>query len=162
MRFVVDSMLGRLSKWLRALGYDTHYQPYYRPDAIDAFLIKGSILLTRHQRRAELAAHAVLLHGNRVGEQLIELKNELHLEPDRSVWFHRCLRCNAVLKRASRLEARENIPEYVFYQNLSEIRFCPMCGRFYWKGSHRLRMERQLIEWGFHIDRQRPSAVRET
>jgi len=148
-RFVADSMVGKLAKWLRVLGYDTHYQPHYSPEAIDAFVRDGRILLTRHKKRAEkLGSGAVLICGNQVNEQLMKLKGELHLEPARSTWFSRCLICNAILRQAREGVAGEKIPEYVFYQNMTNIRFCPSCGRHFWPGSHRTRMEAQLKEWG--------------
>ncbi|MBW2035500.1 MAG: hypothetical protein JRI94_18340 [Deltaproteobacteria bacterium] len=34
-KFVADSMLGKLAKWLRVLGYDTHYQRHYSPGVMD-------------------------------------------------------------------------------------------------------------------------------
>jgi len=153
VRFVADVMVGKLAKWLRVLGYNTHYQPHYSPEAIDAFVREGKILLTRHKGRAEkLGNAAVLIRGNKVREQLIELKTELHLEPARSTWFSRCLICNAILKHACEGVAGEKIPEYVFYQNMTNIRFCPSCGRHFWPGSHRARMETQLKEWGFLLE----------
>jgi len=145
-------MVGKLAKWLRVLGYDTHYQLHYSPEAIDAFVRHGRILLTRHKRRAErLSSAAVLICGNQVSEQLIELRRELHLEPARSTWFSRCLICNAILKQAREGVTGEKIPEYVLYQNRTNISFCPLCGRYFWPGSHRARMEVQLKEWGFSL-----------
>ena len=149
VRFVADSMVGKLAKWLRVLGYDTHYQPHYSPEAIDIFVRDGRILLTRYKRRAEKLGGAVLIRGNQVSEQLMELKRELHLEPARSVWFSRCLICNAILRKARERAGDDKIPEYVLYQNRTNISFCPLCGRYFWPGSHRARMEKQLREWGF-------------
>ncbi|MBW1768681.1 MAG: hypothetical protein JRJ65_16750 [Deltaproteobacteria bacterium] len=108
MKFLADSMLGRLAKWLRVMGYDTYYQ----------------------------------------SEQLQEMKQGGNLTPDRSNWFSRCLICNVRLKEAEAEKARESVPEYVLYENLAGIRFCPSCSRYFWPGSHRERMIRQLEEWG--------------
>jgi len=152
VKFVADSMVGKLAKWLRVLGYDTHYQPHYSSEAIDTFVREGRILLTRHKRRAErLRRAAVLIRGNKVREQLIELKTELHLEPARSIWFSRCLRCNAILRKGREGVAEEKIPEYILYQNSTNISFCPLCGRHFWPGSHKARMEKQLKAWGFPV-----------
>lgn len=150
MKFVADSMLGKLAKWLRALGYDTCYQRYYRPGVIDLLVVEEDRrLLSRHKDMSDRYGNAVLLCANRVGEQLAELKDKVYLAPDLSSWFSRCLICNALLKEPSRDAARENVPEYVFFQNMTGIRFCPSCGRHYWPGTHRKRMVRQLEEWGF-------------
>jgi uncharacterized protein with PIN domain len=153
MRFVADSMLGRLAKWLRVLGYDTHYQTSYTPEVMDALVSEGRLLLTRHRKRAERSGRqAAWVHGNHVSEQLIGLANELPLEPPPSAWFSRCLICNTLLRQACENEAREKVPEYVFHQNVNQIHLCPSCGRYFWPGSHRSRMTAQLREWGFLAD----------
>ncbi len=159
-RFVADSMMGKLAKWLRIMGYDTLYQSYYRPGALDQLLKEGRRLLTRHEKRADHYREAILLRPNRVAEQLAELKKRLPLRPDPSRWFSRCLICNALLKHAALEEARENVPEYVFYRNIHSIRVCPRCGRYYWPGTHRMRMIQQLEQWGFS-SLTHPEAFRE-
>jgi uncharacterized protein with PIN domain len=149
IRFVADTMLGRLAKWLRVLGYDTHYQRHYGPGVMDEIVKAGALLLSRHRKKIHLHTDAVLLHGNTVGEQIAELKERLDLVPGRSRWFTRCLICNIQLIVIKIDEVRENVPEYVFHQNVSRIKYCPSCGRYYWPGSHRANMERQLEKWGF-------------
>ena len=149
IRFVADCMLGKLAKWLRVLGYDTHYQRYYRPGDIDQLVKKGRRLLSRHKRITDHYINAVLIHSNGVGSQIAELKEVSCLEPDQSNLFSRCLICNVLLTEAQEDAARENVPEHVFYENMTGIRFCPSCGRYYWPGTHRTRMLRQLKEWGF-------------
>jgi len=152
MKFVADSMLGKLAKWLRVLGYDTHYQSHYEGGEIDRRAAEGRVLLTRHRETAERVAGAIFLHGDRIGEQMGELKGKMLLNPDPTTWFSRCLICNVVLEQARSEEARENVPEYIFHQSLSAIRTCPVCGRYYWPGSHRTRMFCQLDQWGFSIE----------
>ena len=149
MKFVADSMLGKLAKWLRILGYDTLYQSFYRPGVIVHLLKEDRCLLSRQEETANQYKNTVLIHADRVGPQLDELRNEINLVPERSNWFSRCLICNTLLKEAHPDEARNNIPEHVFFNNMSGIRSCPSCGRYYWPGSHRTRMEKQLEEWGF-------------
>ena len=149
VKFVADSMLGKLAKWLRILGYDTIYQSYYRTGIIDRLMKEDRCLLSRHEKTVTQYTSALLLHSDRVGEQLAELERLIPLKPDQSKWFSRCLICNALLKEAKEDKAWGNIPEYVFYQNIKGIRFCPSCGRYYWPGSHRTNMMSQLREWGF-------------
>jgi uncharacterized protein with PIN domain len=148
VRFVIDSMLGKLARWLRLLGYDSHYQRSYRPGVIDQLMKADRCLLTRSKEIADHYLNSVLLYADNVGEQLAELKERLPLAPDRSNWFSRCLICNVMLQKAQTEEARENVPDYVFYQNITTIHRCPSCGRYYWPGSHRTRMLRQLKIWG--------------
>jgi uncharacterized protein with PIN domain len=148
IKFVADCMLGKLAKWLRALGYDTHYQRYYRPGDIDQLVKKGRHLLSRHKRITDHYVNALLIHSNGVGGQIAELKEMVYFEPDQSNWFSRCLICNVLLTEAQEDTAREDVPEYVFYENMTGIQFCPSCRRYYWPGSHRTRMVRQMKEWG--------------
>jgi uncharacterized protein with PIN domain len=149
VKFVADAMLGKVAKWLRILGYDTHYRSYYRPGVMDHLMEGERCLLSRNKTRVEHYTHALLVYSDRVGEQLTELKHLIPLIPDQSNWFSRCLICNVSLKEAKEDEARGNIPEYVFYQNIKGIQVCPSCGRYYWPGSHRTKMMNQLREWGF-------------
>ena len=157
IRFVADSMLGKLAKWLRVMGYDILYQPCYKPDVIDQFVREGRCLLSRRKKIICHHSDVVLLHSNHVGKQLNELKEKGILTGDRSKWFRRCLLCNVPLKGIKTDEARENIPEYIFYQNMGEIRLCLSCGRYYWPGTHRKRMLRQLEKWGFIFKKPNPT-----
>jgi len=154
MKFVADSMLGKLAKWLRVLGYDTVYLSSYRPGAMDQLLSEDRCLLSRHEEATKLYANALLIRADHVGAQLGELRNRIDLAPERSKWFTRCLVCNTPLKDVHPEEVRDNVPEYVFYNNMSEIRSCPSCSRYYWPGSHKKRMIKQLEEWGFHSQRE--------
>ncbi|RLB30718.1 MAG: hypothetical protein DRH11_14400 [Deltaproteobacteria bacterium] len=142
-------MLGKLAKWLRILGYDTYYQSYYPAGALDQSVMEGRRLLTRRRETAVRYADALLINADRVGKQIIELKEKAPLKPLPAKWFTRCLVCNTLLEKVEKEKARENVPEYVFYQDVSGIRVCPSCGRYYWQGSHRKRMRAQLEAWGF-------------
>jgi uncharacterized protein len=149
VRFVADAMLGKLAKWLRVLGYDTHYQTSTVPGDLDALVMGGRLLLTRHRKRAQLfGARALWVHGDHVGDQLMRLAKDLHLDPPLSARFTRCLRCNTLLRQASDSEAREKVPDYVFHQNTGQFRCCPSCNRYFWPGSHRSQMTARLKAWG--------------
>ena len=47
-RFVVDSMLGKVAKWLRILGYDTRFEPLDESKLIE-YSGAGWLLLTRRR-----------------------------------------------------------------------------------------------------------------
>jgi len=89
-----------------------------------------------------------LLRSDHVGEQLKELKDLGCLTLDRSKFFSRCLLCNVSLIQADPETAKSTLPEYVFHENPSRVLFCPECGRFFWPGTHRARMLKQLEDWG--------------
>ncbi len=148
MKFVADSMLGRLATWLRVLGYDTHYQPHYRDGELASLMQQDRRLVTRDRTRWKHSGEVVFLDSNLVGEQLKELLAGLKLQPEPSAWFTRCLRCNVLLESVADEEAIEKVPEYVFYQSRGNIKTCRSCGRYFWPGSHRNRMLQQLTAWG--------------
>ncbi len=142
-------MLGRLAKWLRVLGYDTHYQSAYPEGSWKTLLCaEGRRLLTRS--RAALKTHpgAVFIRSDHVGAQLRQLVDEHWIRPDPSRAFRRCPACNTLLEPVDAESARDCVPEYVFYRHAPDIRRCPACDRHFWHGSHRGRMQEQLSAWG--------------
>jgi len=149
MRFVADCMLGKLAKWMRVMGLDTHYQTFYPSGKIEELVREGRRLVTRDRKRIVQYGDALSIHSDHVREQLRELVSSGNLPIHRLKWFTRCLLCNEPLKDVRPDEAGENLPEYVFYNHISGIRYCPSCGRYFWPGSHRRRMMETLREWGF-------------
>lgn len=148
-KFVADSMLGKLAKWLRVMGYDTHYQTFYKMGELLEITSGGRRLLSRYRQSTTRDPDSMLVHSDHVKDQLKEIRSLGLLTPDRSKWFSRCLICNDPLRTAEAAEAREHVPEYVFHQTPSGIRVCPSCCRFFWPGSHKEKMMRQLEKWGF-------------
>jgi uncharacterized protein with PIN domain len=146
MKFLADSSLGRLSKWLRILGYDTVYN---RGDADRVFLRQaekeGRAVLTR--RKDVLARQqpgiVLFVENDRVEDQLVEVLRKLGLKPEPENLFTLCLRCNEPLKVAKPEEVRPLVPEYVF-RNQREFRVCPKCRGVYWPGTHRERAMKTL------------------
>jgi uncharacterized protein with PIN domain len=148
-RFIADSTLGRLAKWLRVMGFDTVYQSFYRKDEITELVREGRIFLHRRQATVQHHSSSLLIRSDHLEGQLHEMEAMGAITPDRSRWFTRCLICNMLLEEADTTTVRQNVPEHVIYQSPPMIRFCPSCTRHFWPGSHRERMKRQLEEWGF-------------
>ncbi len=144
-RFVVDTMLGRLARWLRAMGYDT----LYPGQAEDRRLLQLSraeerILLTRDRVLARLGEpRSCLIRAELVDEQLLEAVEQLALRRDDGLWLSRCLECNALLEPVRREDLRALLPEHVFAVHTDFVR-CPGCSRIYWAGSHVDRMIERL------------------
>jgi len=141
MKFLIDSSLGRLSTWLRMLGYDT---VYWRGAADRVFLRvaerQGRAVLTR--RKDVLARQhpgfVLFVESDRVEVQIEEVLKKLDLRPELKNLFTLCLRCNESLKAAKPEEVRPLVPDYVF-RTQSEFRVCPGCGGVFWPGTHRER-----------------------
>ncbi len=136
-RFVVDTMLGRLARWLRAMGYDT----LYPGQADDRALLQlahreNRILVTRDRELARLAEpRDCRIHSELVDEQIMETVERLGLSPRDADWLTRCLECNGALVPRDRSTLRNLVPEHIF-QTHTEFRTCPDCGKIYWAGSH--------------------------
>lgn len=137
-RFLVDSMLGSLARWLRISGYDAEY----RRDAEDDDLIveaseTGRTLLTRDRvlviRAGKRGVEAILVEGEGDAEQLGALASGLGLILDAS--NSRCPRCNGALRRAGKEEVRGSVPE-ASYEAFDVFWVCGSCGGVYWRGSH--------------------------
>jgi len=137
-RFLVDSMLGSLARWLRIGGYDAEY----RRDAEDDSLMEeasrtGRILLTRDRvlvlRAKKRGVETILVEGAGEVEQLGALAAALGLELDPS--NSRCPKCNGSLTRVSRDEVRDRVPE-ASLEAFDLFWMCGSCGGVYWRGSH--------------------------
>ena len=142
-QFVVDSMLGRLARWLRILGFDT----WYFREIDDRELLRTHqgterVLLTRDTRLVQcrgIGRH-VLVKSDGWRDQLREVVAALSLEVCREAMLTRCLLCNRPLETLSREEAHGRIPDHVA-GSTSEFRECKTCGKVYWAGTHRRKME---------------------
>jgi hypothetical protein len=147
-RFLADCMLGRLAKWLRILGYDTHYRRM--PSGESARAPDGGEdrrLLTRREALKGRPG-VVFIRSDHVGEQLRQMAEEGWIRPDPERTFRRCPVCNNPLEEVDLESTRERVPDYVFHRHAPDFRRCPACGRHYWHGSHRERMRAQLEAWG--------------
>jgi len=134
-RFVADVMLGRLARWLRALGYDTAYVR----DAPDRQLLGLALredrrLLTRDVALARLARErGLLIRGDGLDDQLREVVRACRLAAP--TLLTRCLECNVPLEPVARDAVRDRVPPYTFATQRA-FRTCGGCGRVYWPGTH--------------------------
>lgn len=142
-RFVVDSMLGKVAKWLRILGFDTRYERLQHEEQVDRYGREGFLLVTRNQRwRGHSGVFCTML--NAPMEQLRELVGRIPIFWGETRLLHRCILCNRLLERISRNEALGCVPDYVFETSTVFSR-CPHCERVYWPGSHPERMMESLM-----------------
>ena len=141
-RFVVDSMLGKLAKWLRVLGFDTRYENLNCPRQLDEYAHRGYRILTRNRRWAGHPA-TVWVTGDHAAEQLRHVVITLTITPEEVHLKCRCLRCNICLEQVPRAEVEGRVPDYVF-ENCADFYHCPECRRLFWAGTHPSRMDQWL------------------
>jgi methionyl-tRNA formyltransferase len=143
VRFLADAMLGRLATWLRVLGYDAEYDRREDAVLVERARREHRILLTRDTRllrRRDLPGH-LFIRSDRVRDQLRELLVALDL-PVRG-GGRRCLRCNVALEARAREAVRGRVPDFV-WASQQVFWGCPRCGRIYWAGTHRQRMDEAI------------------
>ncbi len=133
-------MLGKLTRWLRILGYDTKYPANVDDKAlIELARLEGRVLLTRDVQLCRLATGRrvdhLLIEGQSGAERLAALSKAcgitLHLDPNTS----RCPKCNARIKPINKELIRLSIPAATA-RVFQEFWKCPECGKIYWQGSH--------------------------
>jgi uncharacterized protein len=138
VKFITDTNLGKLAKWLRILGYDT---VVYRGEADRNFLRKaekeGRVVLTRKKDMAarQFSGKLVTVGSDHVQEQLREVMEELSVSADVSRLFSICVRCNEALVAVDKENVAGLVPAFV-YDIHSTFRRCPGCKGIFWPGTH--------------------------
>jgi len=148
-KFIVDSNVGKLAKWLRMLGYDAVFF-VGEDDAymIDRALKESRVILTRDtqvMKRGVITSgrlKAILIDSDQPEPQVRQVIDTLHID-FQSRPFTVCLECNNPLEERSQEEVRERVPPYVF-QTQRQYMECPVCHRIYWRGTHWQAMLRKL------------------
>lgn len=143
-RFVADVMLGSLSRWLRLFGFDT----LYRNDFTDRELIKISlqedrIVLTRDNAlaRSRLLKKVLLIQSESIKEQIKEVLSIIPISCDLLNLRPRCPVCNGETESIIKEKIKEEIPDYVAISN-QEFIICKSCGKIYWHGTHKDRIDK--------------------
>ena len=143
--FVADSMLGRLAKWLRLLGFDTTYDTAWeRRGLLRHAREQERILLTRDTRllrRRELPAHLFVTADDH-REQLRQVLAHFQIAAEFRL-LTRCSLCNAELEPIDANLTRHRVPPYVFASQ-RVFRRCPTCDRIYWPATHVERIKAEL------------------
>jgi uncharacterized protein with PIN domain len=148
-KFIVDLNVGRLARRLRMLGYDTLFiNGLDDEELVRIALREERVLLTKDngimKRRVVTNGRieAVLIESHDVREQLEQVVQMLHLEPDSNP-FSLCMECNQPLIPREKEEVRDLVPPYVFETQEQYVQ-CPLCHRVYWRGTHWQRMIQEL------------------
>ena len=136
-RFLVESTLGKLAKWLRLLGFDTQYTAGARFEDAAAQAGAGRILLTRTHKTARRFSHrpVLLIRENDPYDQLRQVAAALGWSAKDLKPFSRCLRCNCKTTPIARGDVCGRVPDYV-WQTAPRFTTCPHCSRIFWTGTH--------------------------
>lgn len=140
-RFLLDGMLGRLAKWLRAAGHDAVYEAPFDDLALaQRARQEDRILLTRDRGLARRRGiRSLLIPEEQLDGQLTRV---LSLFPSPETGS-RCMVCNVPLEEVPRAAVQDFLPPYV-RQHHERFWLCPSCRRVFWRGSHWRHMQERL------------------
>ena len=153
LKFIADGMLGKLTRWLRILGYDVEFKPYEEDEKLlDLAKKTGKVLLTSdielYKKAVKLNIKAFLVNGKSEVENLAKISEKFSLNLDiEEVEETRCPKCNFKLKMVSPEEVRDKVPKTTL-KTYKEFWVCtnPKCGKVYWQGSHWKKIGKTLKE----------------
>lgn len=136
-KFVLDGHLGRLSAYLRLLGFDALYRNDYGDEEIAQIAYQQNrICLTRDRGllKRNMVKRGYCLRSLDSRQQVKEVLQRFDLL-SRVKPFLRCAHCNGLLEDVDKSEIIDQLlPKTKRYYN--EFKRCSECGQVYWKGSH--------------------------
>ncbi|MFW9825986.1 MAG: DUF5615 family PIN-like protein [Candidatus Thorarchaeota archaeon] len=157
MKFLVDSMLGKLARFLRIFGYDSLYANdlinFFGVDPVpdeklieyakknDRFIITKDLLLTKNYSERSL-----YLRGEGIYNYINQLKEELHLNFNFKGKNARCSICNSTLIKIQDINDIINEISHDSFKHYKEFYRCSnlQCNKIFWKGSHIEDIEKRI------------------
>ena len=149
MKFLIDGMLGKLSRFLRIFGYDTVYandlEKNFNVSPIpDEYLIDyakktNRIIITKDYNLSRSYVHkSIYLEGEGVYNYLYQLKKELGLDFKFKISKARCSLCNSELREIDDKNLIKNLVLENTFNHYNKFYQClnPECKKVYWNGTH--------------------------
>ena len=141
-------MLGKLTRWLRMLGYNVKYSNKLDDAQLITMAKKDKgILLTRDlelcQQATAKAVDAFYLQGKTETEKLAELAKRFNIKLDINMATSRCPKCNTKVETISKEEVIGEVEKSTF-AHYNEFWKCPKCEQIYWQGAHWTRIQKTL------------------
>lgn len=135
-------MLGKLSRYLRLLGFDAKYARTGGEKTLVIEARKESrTILTRNTKLKGLPG-VFFTESEQPLEQLQQVIDRYDLI-SKTKFFTRCLLCNEELASINKEEVAGKVPYYT-YKNFDKFSACPACHRIYWEGSHQQDMKKRM------------------
>ncbi len=147
-KFVIDTNLGRLTRYLRLLGFDCLYRNDYDDGTIAKIASeKNRIVLTRDRA---LLQRKIITHGYFVRNIIPKLQVKEVLKRfdlyRLTTPFTRCTRCNGILKRTDKHQIEHHL-EPLTKKYYDSFLVCSDCKQIYWQGSHYERAKHLIDEF---------------
>jgi len=157
--FICDEMLGKLTRWLRMIGYDTLYpRGKTDRDLSELSVSEKRVLLTRDRDLACMRDPLTFfIKEEKVAGQIGEMV-ELLKSGRVPRGTTRCPMCNGVLSAVQRCNADEfieEIPDRV--KEKAEVFYtCGGCGKVYWEGTHTDSIKKILNRYDMELILPKP------
>jgi uncharacterized protein with PIN domain len=150
VKFLADSMLGKLARWLRMLGHDVIYNIELNDNELLELAKKdNSVLLTKdlelYRRAIAKSVDALYLEGESESERLSEVAKRYDLTLKIDMEKSRCPICNTKLKATPKEQLSDELEKntFTYYEKFWK---CPNCGQVYWQGAHWKQISSTLKE----------------
>jgi uncharacterized protein with PIN domain len=142
LKFIVDTHLGKLAKYLRMLGFDIIYQNNYKaPEILNIAETQKRVILTKSIAllKNKLVKWGYWIRSKDLVKQLIEVVHRFDLVAKIKP-FSRCMLCNGMVKEVAKASIINKLPEKT-NQYFEDFGKCELCGKIYWQGSHYHNMQ---------------------
>jgi len=151
MKFICDDNLGKLTKWLRTLGYDTlFFDPIEDGELVARALKDDRVVLSRDTQlsrfKFKLGENLLQIESDKPLAQLKQVLDHFKLKPNRELMFSRCSICNELLEKIEKEKIKDRLYPFVYNTQDHFVR-CPKCDRIYWSATHVERMMKTLAEF---------------
>lgn len=146
-KFVLDNHLGKLTTYLRILGFDCLYQPELQdPELAQIAVTTNRILLTRDRQllMRKSVKFGCWIRNKTAVDQVRQVLARYNLYEKISP-FKRCLRCNHPLEPVPKKSVEHRL-EPLTKKYYSDFYLCSACDQVYWPGSHYTHMQALINE----------------
>lgn len=158
MKFVADSMLGKLCRWLRMIGQDVKYSAQFTDSELLMLAkVEVRVLLTRdfelYKRAITRSITSFYLEGKTEPEWLAEIGERYNLALDVDMDKSHCPICNTKLVAVTKEQLYSVIEKntYTYYENFWR---CSNCSQIYWKGAHWKHINNILNQAQLKLEKQ--------
>jgi len=150
VKFLADSMVGKLARWLRMLGQDVAYNVNLNDnELLDLAKKENRVLLSKdlqlYQRANARDIEAFFVEGKSESERLAEVAKRYGLELVIDMEKSRCPLCNTRLTATPKEQLSGELQKntFTYYEKFWK---CPKCGQIYWQGAHWRQISSTLNE----------------
>ena len=150
MKFLVDAMLGKLTRWLRMLGHDVIYSVVFNDSELLELAKKEErILLTKdldlYKRAIGKGIDAYYVESKTEPERLAQVAKRYGLTLEIDMDKSHCPICNAKLQAANKEQLQVELEKntFTYYEKFWK---CPNCGQIYWQGAHWKQITQTLTQ----------------